>query len=323
MDGLSFVIKCTCETDLLYDSLDEENKGNQFGEKEGKAHSLYFVFSGMASIAAGFLFVVNHYIPVLLAFLIVIFSFIISLEFKEVNNRVEEEMKDDDIGGMKQIKKEFIDIVNSFKSIIKSKRLISLLLFNALFVAGLRLGNNLRNPILVEINMPEQYFGIISAGMGLIAAIFARIPNKIHNEFRNRTLTFLSIMLLIPCILMGVIPLLNIPRFLTIIIILVLFGFQYMANGPYSVISKRYANNFTNSDNRIKISAASNLIESTISTVILYASAIITDNMEITYATITIGIITFVVMGLLLCIMRKTIGLKYEEYSKKELLQEE
>lgn len=309
--AFSFVIKATCESDMLYDSLEHgEKRGTTFAKIDGKAASRYYYVDAISAILSGFLFVVNPYIPMVLCFATLLFAFLISIKFEELNKEK----------GKMEIKEEMKNIRIGFKNVFKSKRLKSLLLFNAIFIALIKILQNLRNTVLIEVGMPEQYFGIIFAILGIISGIATKNQGKIHKKYRNRTLAFLSIPTAVSCLILGVILLCNFKKNIAICLVLILFVVQYVMKGPYYVLIKQYFNNFTNSDKRIKIATVNNLCENAIASILIFGASYILEFIPVAYTTIIIGCIAVMGIVLLLDYMRGNVGLKAEEYSKKEIL---
>ena len=106
----------------------------------------------------------------------------------------------------------------------------------------------------------------------------------------------------------------------TIAIIVILLMIQSIVRGPYYVLIKRYFNNFTDSQKRIKISTANNLCENAIASLLVYVASSILKFSQVQYTTIIIGCFFIIAFVLLLDSMRKTVDLKPEEYDKKEIL---
>ena len=196
--AFAFVIKSTCETDLLYDSLERgEKRGIQFSKIDGRATARYYYVDAISAILSGFLFVVNAYIPLALCFVTLLISFCLSIRFEEIHKEK----------GKMHIREEIKNIRYGFKDVFKSRRLRSLVIFNAMFIGVIKILQNLRNTVLIEVGVPEQYFGIIFAIMGIICGLSARLQGRIHKKYRNRTLAFLALPTVISCLLMGVITL--------------------------------------------------------------------------------------------------------------------
>ena len=90
--------------------------------------------------------------------------------------------------------------------------------------------------------------------------------------------------------------------------------------GPYYVLIKRYLNNFTNSEKRVKIATVNNLVENIIASLLVFGASFILDILPINYTLIIIGCILVIAVLILLDHMRTTVGLKMEQYGKKEIL---
>lgn len=309
--AFAYIIKGTCETDMLYDSLERgEKRGATFAKIDGKANSKYYYIDAVSAILSGFLFVINSYIPLALCFTILVITFLVSIKFEEIHSEK----------GRMKIREEIKNIRYAFRNIFKSKRLKSLLLFNAIFIGLIKILQNVRNTVLIEIGMPEQYFGVIFAILGIIAGIAARNQGRIHKKHRNKTLTFLSLPTAVSCLMIGLVLLSNLNLSVAICLILILFVVQYIMRGPYYVLIKQYFNNFTNSEKRVRIATANNLCENAIASLLVLGASFILDLVHIKFTMIIVGCIAIIGFVLLLDYMRDTVGLKPEQYSKKEIL---
>lgn len=309
--AFTFIIKAICDSDMLYDSLEHnEKRGGIFAKIDGKALSKFYYIDAISSILSSFLFVVNPYIPMILCLSTFFITFILSTKFEEIHSEK----------GRMHVREEIKNIRYGFRNIFKSKRLRNLLLFNALFIGIIGIMRNLRNTVLVEIGVQEQYFGIIFALTAITLGISTKFQEKVHNRFRNRTLTILAIPMAFSCMLIGFVMLANFNVNVTITMVVILLMIQSIVRGPYYVLIKRYFNNFTDSQKRIKIATANNLCENAIASLLIYAASFILNFAEVQYTTIIIGCFFIITFVLLLDNMRKTVGLKPEEYDKKEIL---
>ena len=303
--AFSYVIKATCETDMLYDALEKgEKRGSVFAKIDGRANSYYYYLDALTAIASGFLFTINSYIPMVLCFILLMLSFFLSTKFEDI----EEKRK------RITVIEEFKNLKFAFRNIWKSKRLKNLLVFNGLFVALIRILQTLRNTALTEIGLPEQYFGVIFAALGIISGIAAKNQERIHKKYRNKTLAFLSIPTAVSCLAVGLVLLLGMPNNITLPILLLLFAIQYIMKGPYYGLIKRYFNNFTNSEKRVKIATVNNLLENLIAAIILFITSAILEKIPVAYTLMLAGCIFIIAVVLLLDHMRSRVGLKPEEY---------
>ncbi len=307
--AFAFITKATCESDMLYDALEHnEKRGGIFSKLDGKAMSIYYYLDAISAVLSGFLFVVNAYIPMVICFIIAFISFLVSTKFEDIEVRKKV-----------TIKEEFKGIRYAFRGIFHSKRLKSLLVFNGIFVAILRILQTLRNTILTEMGVEEQYFGVIFAALGIISGIAARNQGRIHAKFRNKTLAFLSIPTACSCLVIGLGLFLHLPIQMMYILVAIGFMIQYIAKGPYYVLIKRYFNNFTTSQKRVKIATVNNIMENAIAAILVFVASYVLEVAPIYDSVVIIGCLAVGGVVLWLDHMRDRVGLKMEEYSKREL----
>ena len=310
--ALGYSIKEICEANILYDSLPGSSKrGKVFSTIDGKSSSYFYIFEAIASAIAGFTFVINGYIPMVLCFICCTTATILSFKFRHtsiVQNKIEP-IKFGEY--MEQLK-------TSFKYFLKSKRIRSLIMFNALLMGTITGIVNLRSSMLNEIKVPEQYFGIIFAILQMVAAISTRNTEKIQENFKNKTLAWLGIPTVVSCIIIGFIGQDELSKS-SLILIVILFAIQYAIKGPYIGLITRYLNNFTNKNIRPKISALRYLTANLATAVI---SLICSGLLAITTTAntfIIIGCITTIDVVLLLDYMKDKVGLKPEEYTEEDI----
>ena len=310
--ALGYSIKGICEANILYDSLPGSTKRSKvFSTIDGKSSSYFYIFEAIASVIAGFTFVINGYIPMVLCFICCLIATILSFKFRHtaiVQNKVEPIKFREYIGQLK----------TSFGFFLKSKRIRSLIAFNALLMGIITGIVNLRSSMLQEMMVPEQYFGIIFGILQFIAAISTRNTERIQEIFKNRTLAWLGIPVVISCIIVGFIGQDTLSTS-SLFLIVVLFAIQYAIKGPYIGLITRYLNNFTNRNIRPKISAlrylTANLATALISLLCSGLLAITTT----ANTFLIIGCVTTIAVVMLLDYMKDKVGLKPEEYSEEDI----
>lgn len=307
--SLGYLIKGICETNMLYDSIPRNPKrGSLFAKIDGKATSYYYYINSIASFLAGFLYVINPYIPMILCLIMSMIATILCFKFKEIDNvknEVKEKHKDNTKGLLRDI--------------LKSPRLINLILFGALFYGLLAILTTLRTSLLDEIKLPEQYFGVIFALLEIISGITTMNQNKFHNRFKNKTLAIISIPVTLSCVILGVVAKSNMPFVIVIFILILLYIIQYVMKGPFYILIKRYLNNFTTHKIRNKISSVYNLIENISRCIIALISSILLKYTTTANTLLIIGSAYTVILIAMLINMRGKVGLKPEEYTEKDI----
>ena len=312
LSAIAFIIKGICESNILYDSLEkDEKRGSIFAKIEGKGTSYYYYVDAISSVIAGFLFSINGYIPMILCLIMTIISVYLSTKFKDIDEKQKITKH--------QVVKECKDLWNSFKLFNKSPRLKNLIFFGALVSAIILSITMLRSSIMQDIGIPAEYFGIIFAVLGLISGISAKNEYRFHKKFKNKTLASLAIPLVFSCMILGLICNLNISYEVNVITVLVVFLVQYIARGPFYPLIKRYLNNFTTASLRTKISSSFNFLENILRFLITFLASNLLRVTTTANTFIILGCILGVIIVLMLDNMRKKVGLKPEQYSERDI----
>lgn len=314
IDAIGYVIKGICETNILYDSLPRGKKrGSLFSWIDGKGISRYYVIDAITSFIAGYAFVLSPYLPIILCLIGNIIATILSTRFRHTKIPIED---DDDIRtGAKEY---FRQLKEAMKFAFKSKRVLCLLIFFGIFV-GLNYNlTTFRGGVLEQIQLPEQYFGLVFAMIQIAAAIASGLQRLIHKKFRNKTLTVLGIPMTSFLILIGLFAIGNPTNFKTIEII-TLFVILGGVKGTHNVLIYRYLNNFTNREIRTKLSTVRNIIYNIFTIAISLFGSWLLSITNAGNSIMILGIVLTIVMILLLYYMKDKVGLKVDDYSDEDL----
>lgn len=311
LSALGYSLKGLTESNLLYNSIEEsDNRNDIFSKIDGKSSSWYYYVDAITSLTTGFLFVVNGYLPMVLCFSICIISTIISFNFKEVKQEKTQKTP---------IKENFTDIIDGFKFILQSNRLKSLIMFYALFGSILSLRSTLSSSIYTDINLPEQYFGIIYAVLQIISGIASNNQNWFHKKFKNRTLTVFSLSFSLSMIAIGLCQIIGLNFGLSLEVILIMLAIQCTIKGPYHTLMSRYLNSFSDSSMRTKIYSVTEFSYSVLKTIICLICSALLDITTTSYVYVILGCVFYVIFIFLLDYMKHTVGLKPEEYEAKDI----
>lgn len=266
-------------------------------------------------LLAGFLFVINGYLPIVLCFIMSIISIVISLKFYSPDI----ETQSTDKPKKEKTKYKINNFINSTKFIFGSKRIRSLLLFSALFHGLISVSSTLRSSILVDVNVPSQYFGIIFAILQIVSGIAAKNSNWFHKKFKNETLMDFSISYTITFMVIGVVVLTIKNSIVEFTLITVAFIIQYIIKGPYYTLIKRYLSNFSTSVLRPKLYTANTFAESIGRALVYLLSSALLGFTSTSYAFVLIGGLSILAFIFVLSYMKPRVGLKPEEYDKKDI----
>ncbi len=313
LDAIGYVIKCVCETNILYDSLPKGKKrGSLYSTLDGLGASRYYMVDAVTSLIAGYAFVISPYFPIVLCLIGNIISTILASRFKHT------QMPDDDVEEKTSVKEYLWQLKNAVRFTKKSKRIACLLIFFGL-VSGLIYNmTTFRSGILEQIELSAQYFGLVFAISQVAASLCSRMQNLIQKRYKNTTLAHLGIPLTVSCIIIGVLSLGKISNIKTYTII-ALFILQGAIKGVYNVLIYRYLNNFTTKQIRTKLATVRNIVYNLFSIAISLIGAALLHFSNASTAIIIIGISMTIVMILLLDYMKDKVGLKPENYTKDDL----
>ena len=251
ISALTFAIKDVAEPSLINNSIPKtKKKGNIFSRLEGKGTSRYNFLNAIADVISGSVYLINPYLPLILAIVCSVIACIIILQFEELSPKKKNEKEE-------HIVRDYIsDLKISFKFILQSKRLRCLLLYSGLFW-GLRcLVVSYKDSILVEIETSAVIIGIVSALLEISAAIAAKKQGKFHKKFRNKSLTYIAMSFALCTIFSGLMVILNAPFIIELIIIVLSFVIISADNVMSGILVNRYLANFSNPDILLKIYSA-------------------------------------------------------------------
>ena len=313
--AFAFSIKNVAEPNLLYDSVTQRKGRGMFAKIDEIGSRNYYYLDGITSMLTGFLFVVNGYLPILISLIFVTISIGLSTCFKEIypiNKEKNKTMK-------ARILEYGEELSTSFKFIIQSRRLQAIMVFAFLFEGIIYISYTLREGLLTEMQVPAQYFAIIISTLTIISGVFVVLQQIIHEKFRNRALSFMSITYLVTFIAIGASSIFINNWWISIILCLGLFAFQYAIQGPYNTLFSKYLKSFASAKMRVKIDSAFNLIKSISEFgMAMIASYLLTiTSAECNFLILGIGFT--VIMIFVLQWMKPRFGLKPEEYRAKDI----
>lgn len=243
-----------------------------------------------------------------------IISTILSFGFKDIYD-----VKKENKSGLGQTLKEYGgDLKSSFKFILKSKRMKAFILFQIVFYSLIEIIEIYNGDLLVNVGIPEQQFSMIFAILTLIGGISLSLKRPIEKKLKNRTLTFLSLMYIGACIIIGAIS--SIYTGATIIpIILIMYAVQKMCTSIWYILESKYLKNFTKEEERNKITFTYEFIGGIAASIFSVLGGLLLEVINVKNAFLIIGIVALICMLATLQYMKTRFGLKPEKYKKEDL----
>lgn len=310
--ALGFALKGVSESPFLYTIMKKEGVEDDSPKIEAKGSSLYFYTEAVASILAGYLYVVNAYIPSVLCTLSMLTATILAFKFDDSTVAVN---KNDKLSTSEY----FSDMKLGFKFIFKSERMKALLVFACIFAGIVAVAGNFSKAFMTDIKVSSVMFGLITSALSIISAIGSSYQDKIQNKKKKKTLSYISIIYTSVFLVIGISHLIGFNTNILLVIGFIVFAMQNFFKGSYRVIMKKYLNNFTSSAIRPKIMSVYYLCEMFGTFSILFLASNLLEITNIGIAYIIFGVILLILMLLILDYMRSRLGLKPEEYNEKDI----
>lgn len=312
--SFGYNIKLIAESNILYDSVATKGGDGLYSKLEGMGGSWYYILDGIASLVAGYLFVINNYLPMFVCLGFITISVILSFKFQDIYEVDEKQNK-----GIKTLIKEYKnDLKTSCKFIVKSKRMKSFIIFGAVFNSIISVASTYRKDLLTFIGVGSEQFSMIFAILTLIGGISISFKKSIEKKFKNRTLAFISIIYIMSCIIIGTFSSL-ISNTTIIPIILVMYAIQNISISIFWILDYKYLKNFTEENMRNKITFTYEFIVCIVSSIVSVLGGLLLDKINTNNAFLILGLASLAIMTLVLDYMRKRFGLKPEEYSKEDI----
>lgn len=314
ISALGFDIKGISETNLLYDSVATRGGDGLYSKIDSKGASFYYILDGVASLMAGYLFVINNYLPMGICFLFILISTIISFGFKDIYD-VRAEKKET----FKETLNEYsTNLKITMKFIFKSNRMRAFMLFKVVFYSLIYIIDTYGSELLVDIGIPEEQFSMIFAILTLIGGLSISQRKKIEKKFKNRTLSLISLVYVSSILVIGIITDVLEAK-LAIPIVLSMFVLQKVGTSIWYLLEEKYLKNFTKEEDRSKITFTYRFVGALVAGLSSIVASTLLDIVSIEKAYILIGLIGMLFIVLVLDYMRPRFGLKPEEYTKDDL----
>ena len=314
--ALGYNIKTLAESNLLYDSVSTRGGEGLYSKIDTKGGSWYYILDGTASLMAGYLFVINNYLPMIICLFFIIISTILSFGFKDIY-----EVKRDktQVKGLKNTLRDYgKDLKDCAKFILKSKRMKAFILFEIVFYSLIEIIDTYNRELLINVGIPEEQFSIIFAMLTLIGGIALSLKTPIEKKFKNRTLTFISLMYIGACIIIGLISSLYSSQII-IPIILIMLATHSITKSIWYILEAKYIKNFTKEEMRNKITFTYEFVGGIVASIFSILGGLLLNVVNVQNGFLIVGTISLIAMLFTLKYMKTRFGLKPEEYSKDDI----
>lgn len=313
--ALCFSIKDVSDTTLLNMSIPEVKiKGEIFSKIEGRGNEKYYYINAITAVCSGFLYTLNPYIPIIGATIVALFATILSVGFQEIEvddtNKSKNEFK---------INEYIVDLKESFKFILKSNRLRSLIIYSGIMWGTFCLVSTYRTSLLEDVGISATWIAIISAIVGIASGVGSKYQLTLHKMFKNKTLSALAVTTSITIWLSGIFGNTGLAPDTIMILVLIFHCVINLNKGSFGVLMTRYLSNFSNPTILPKIYSINNISRNFFRMTIGFIGSYILTITNTANSLILTGIIFSIVTIALISYMKTRTGLKPGEYKKEDI----
>ncbi len=311
--AFGFALKDVVSPSILNNSIPQTTKKSKiFSKINSKGLARYYILNSISLIISGYLYNVNGYMPLILSLAVVLISLLLSICFIEpVQNNDEKEET--------TFKQQLSDTKDGFKYIFKSGRLKSLILYGAIMAGVISLLANLQTSMTEDLNISSTIIGLIFAFFEIVSGLSAKMQEKFHNTFKNKSLTILGISIGLFCITSTIGMFFNLPLIVTLIILTISFTVTNIVRGLYFVLINRYLSNFTNEQIDSKIFTAYLLACGIIKAILGVITSFVLELITPYETMLIVGISSLILFALIAIYMKSRLGLKVQEYKVDEI----
>lgn len=234
--GISAAIKNVTDVEILSLTLKKMHRKNDYSKIEGKGMFWYYIFEGVTSIIAGYLYeFVNPYSPIIGTTIFAIMCFVLSTFIKEP-------LDDDEQKIEQQLQENKKEREPSYKALLKRPFVIWMATFCFCFFGVSSVHQTMSKVYLQNINTPAYLFGYIFCAYRIIAAIASKFQFKYELKRGLKILITFTIMMVTSYIFTAIIYEINADAVISICLVLTLFASQHIARAVYRITVKNYIN---------------------------------------------------------------------------------
>lgn len=306
----AFAMKEVADPSLLNESIPKaKNKSRIFAKINEKGASRYYILNAISTMLAGILYQINGYIPIIISFLIIVISTIISCKFIEPVKKEKVKIEHENI---------LKDLKQGFKFILNSDRLKSLLLYSAIMSSLFCIMQTYEINLLEELNISSVVIGFLFAILGLTSGIASKNQERVHKRFKNKSLQAIATGAVVSVFITGITALFIKNIYVAMMIIAIQYVLKYICSGLYYNLIEKYLRNFANEKIDTKIFAVNQLLKSTVCGLIGIGASILLDKFNTIYCIIIVSLIYALFVFLICKYMKPRVGLSPNEYDKNE-----
>ena len=303
--AIAFSIKSVTDENLLFYSEDESEEEKDTTIKAySKAYKMHYIFGAIATVLSGIFYKFNPYIPMTLCLYMSVISTILALCFIDISPDKE-----------KKSQKEYaVRLKKGIKSITKSKKLRSLIIFIGTIWGAITIADLYELELLQKINVNIEIIGVIYAVYQLLRGISTNSAGKFKKLFKNKALTSILLVFSIGFMSAGAVSILGAQHAkLTTFSVIAIFFIISLVTGISQILSNVYINGFANSKNRLPIYLVKSIAYHFCAGIITLIGSGLLKFVDIKEAIIILGGVLLIITMFIYIYSKDKLGIKNEE----------
>lgn len=310
-------IKKITESNLLSLSIPKSKFQNEiFIRIDKRGYGRYFVLSAITAIAAGYLYKINPYIPIMCSLVVSILSLLIAFRFYDF-----EKITDDKY--QKEEKKYINDLNSTMNFVINSKRLRALFLYSSVICGIVILLSTYEMTLIQNLGASATLIGYAYAMFEFVVGYGAKVALKYNDIFKKRSLFLLLVFYASTCIVIGLTSNISMNNYLRLAIVILLLCGLSLLIGIAQIISRKYLNSFTNNKVLPSIYSVELMINNLFRMIITFLGSALLLKVSIANAFVVLGVAILVAAFLISIYAKNKLGLKPDQYTDQDIFEKD
>lgn len=165
---------------IHYDSLLMENRVGEYRKQEGRRHGLALLSVGASSLLGGFLYEINHDLPVI-GTIIADFCLVVTALLMWEPDRLKSGER----------RNPFVTMGQTMKYALHGHREVAEIIFSAAALFGTtKMLMWAQQPYYIALDLNEKWFGVLMAIGFVVGSTASQLGHLLDHRFRNRTVLF-------------------------------------------------------------------------------------------------------------------------------------
>lgn len=317
MMSLGFAFKELGEDELLFDSVSTKGGSGLYSKINYKGTAFYYFLDGFASLASGYFFLKDNYLPIYVSLIFTIIATVISLGFGDMHpvEKKRVKYKKNLIANARRLRHQRKDY---FRIVLSSSRLRSFIVFNLIYYSLFLLAGVYVKNIFLDLGVSEINYAMVFALTSIVSGIVIIFTKQIEKKWKNKTLTIMSLSYVISCIIIGILTMFY-SDYRVITIAIILINIMGVDRALWNAIKFKYLMHFTIHKERNPITFVFETIGCFGAALVSIFGSILIEYISPAKALTYVSIVFFILIVLSILYMRDRFGLKPNKYKKEDI----